>query len=133
MRKATLWLIATGILLVGVLAVQYRSTQRVASEVAALRQQLAVPAEPVSVVRQRPALVPADNAAILQRLTALEETVAQLVRNSEYLMEKGQLPVNTNKAGERMIESRSFVTAIAVKPNAPAQRSGAVLGGVALT
>ena len=37
---------------------------------------------------------------MLQRLGALEQTVAQLVRNSEYLMERGQLPLTTNKLGD---------------------------------
>jgi len=101
MRKATVWvLIAAGVLLAGALAVQHQSTRRLASEVAALRQQLAVAPEPTDVVRDRAPVPPLDNRAILQRLTALEETVAQLVRNSEYLMERGQLPVATNKMAD---------------------------------
>lgn len=37
---------------------------------------------------------------MLHRLGALEQTVAELVRHSEYLMERGQLPLATNKVGD---------------------------------
>ena len=99
MSKAMLsMLVGAGVLLAGVLAVQYR----LASQVEALRQELAARPEQtaMSPERARPEVAAPGNAAILQRLSALEESVAQLVRNSEYLMERGQLPVSTNKVAD---------------------------------
>jgi HEAT repeat protein len=104
MSKAMLSvLVAAGVLLAGVLAVQYQSGRRLASQVEALRRELAARAPEqtaVSPERVRPEVATPGHAAILQRLSALEETVAQLVRNSEYLMERGQLPVTTNKVAD---------------------------------
>ena len=100
MGKATLWvLVAGGALLAGGFTVQHQSNRRVAAELAALRQELSGRAEEQTATPEE-RVRPADNAAILRRLGALEETVAQLVRNSEYLMERGQLPVSTNKAAD---------------------------------
>jgi HEAT repeat protein len=103
MQKGTLWvLIGAGALLAGAFF-QLHSNRRVASEVAALREELAAGAPEQTAMpqeRPRPNAAPSDNAAILRRLTALEDTVAQLVRNSEYLMERGQLPVSTNKVAD---------------------------------
>lgn len=103
MQKGTLWvLIGAGVLLAGALTVQLQSNRRVASEVAGLREELAARAPEEGTIpqqRMRPT-APAENAAILRRLSALEDTVAQLVRNSEYLMERGQLPVSTNKVAD---------------------------------
>ena len=103
MQKGTLWvLIGAGVLLGGALALQFQSNRRVASEVAALREEMAGGAERTVAVPDRVSRnVPgSDNAAILRRLSALEDTVAQLVRNSEYLMERGQLPVSTNRVAD---------------------------------
>src|SRR5687767_5779562 len=101
MSKAMLSvLVAAGVLLAGVLAVQYQSGRRMASQVEALRQESAARAPEQtapSSERVRPDVAAPGNAAVLQRLSTLEETVAQLVRNSEYLMERGQLPVTTNQ------------------------------------
>jgi len=94
---------AVGVLLAGVLALQYQSARRMASQVEALRRELAARAPEQAArsdERLRPDVASSGNAAILQRLSALEETVAQLVRNSEYLMERGQLPVTTNKVAD---------------------------------
>lgn len=93
------WLILTAVLaLVGAMAIQHQYTRRLASDVAALRQELAVaePAQPKIEARRERAMSWGDP-AISQRLDALEQTVAQLVRNSEYLMERGQLPASANK------------------------------------
>jgi hypothetical protein len=75
------------------MAIQHQSTQGLQSDVAALRQQLLVPepAAPEIEARRGRVSSPPD-AAVLQRLGALEPTVAPLVRNSEYLMERGRLP-----------------------------------------
>lgn len=102
MRNAGLWvLIGAGLVLAGVLAVQHQSSRRVAAELAALRQELAPDAQPVETPRapERERGAPS-NAAILQRLAALEQTVAQLARNADYLMDRGQLPLATNKVAD---------------------------------
>jgi HEAT repeat protein len=104
MSKAMLsvW-VGAGVLLAGVLAVQHQSNHRLASQIEALRQELAVRATEQAAVSPEPArpeVAAPGHTAILQRLSALEETVAQLVRNSEYLMERGQLPVSTNKVAD---------------------------------
>ena len=102
MRNLTVWLIiVAGLALVGAFAVQHQSTRRLQSELASLRQELAAPpeAEAPSQIRRERLAVPS-NAGILQRLAALEQTVAQLARNSEYLMERGQLPLAGNKLGD---------------------------------
>jgi hypothetical protein len=80
--------------------IQYQSTRRVAADLAMLRQELASggPREDAAVDVTR--VAPSGSGAILQRLSALEETVAQLARNSDYLMERGQLPLATNKVGD---------------------------------
>jgi hypothetical protein len=101
MRKVTNWLLVGAVLaLVGSIAVQHQSTRRLESDVAALRQQLVMlePAAPQG--EPRTEHLPSPDAAVLQRLGALEQTVAQLVRNSEYLMERGQLPLATNKVSD---------------------------------
>jgi hypothetical protein len=104
MSKAMLSaLVAAGVLLAVVSTVQYQSGRRLASQVEALRQELAARAPEqtaVSSERVKPEGDTPGNAGILQRLSALEETVAQLVRNSEYLMERGQLPVTANKVAD---------------------------------
>lgn len=104
MGKALLWvMVAAGVLLVGTLAVQVQSNRRLAAEVTALRQQVAADAPQETTTSQdrvRSSTAASGNASILQRLDALEQTVGQLVRNSEYLMERGQLPLAGNKAGD---------------------------------
>jgi HEAT repeat protein len=101
MRNVTNWVLLGGVfVLVGATAIQHRSTRRLESEVAALRQQLVAP-EPAAAIEMRGDRVSlAADPAMLQRLAALEQTVAELVRNSEYLMERGQLPLATNKVGD---------------------------------
>jgi hypothetical protein len=42
----------------------------------------------------------ADVRALSRRLEGLEETLAQIVQATDYLMERGQLPLATNKAGD---------------------------------
>jgi HEAT repeat protein len=86
----------------GVLAVQYQSNRRVTSELTAFRQELAhlQAATPVEVAERPPAverLAASGNAGLHQRLAALEQAVAQLTRASDYLMERGQLPLATNR------------------------------------
>jgi HEAT repeat protein len=101
MNKAVM--VGAGVLLAGVFAVQYQSTRRLASEIEAVRQQLAArPPEQPAAPQQRTRLDAAlpGNDAILQRLSALEEAVTQLMRNSDYLMAHGQLPVTTNKLAD---------------------------------
>ena len=95
-------MVAAGVLLVGTLAVQVQSNRRMAAEITALRQQAAAdaPQETTRSDRGRFSSATSGNASIVQRLDALEHTVAQLVRNSEYLMERGQLPLAGNKAGD---------------------------------
>jgi HEAT repeat protein len=104
MSKPVLWLlVAVSVLLAGVLAIQFQSARRMASQVEALRQELAARAPEQAALSYEPArpdVTTSSHAKILQRLSALEETVAQLVRNSEYLMERGQLPVTTNKMAD---------------------------------
>src|SRR5688572_19954858 len=100
-NKVTWLLIVAVITLVGALAVQHQSTRRVASDLAALRQELAgavAPQEQAERPRSRVSLI--DNAGIIQRLGALEDTVSQLARNSEYLMERGQLPLAANRVSD---------------------------------
>jgi HEAT repeat protein len=82
------------------MAIQHQSTRRLQADVAALRQQLVVPEPAAPELEPRRDGVPSSDAAVLQRLGALEQTVAQLVHNSEYLMERGQLPLATNKVGD---------------------------------
>jgi len=101
MRNVTNWVLVGGVLvLIAATAIQHQATRRLQSDVAALRQQLVAP-EPAAPESEAPRdpLSSAANAAMLQRLGALEQTVAELVRNSEYLMERGQLPLATNKVG----------------------------------
>src|SRR5688572_23329847 len=101
MRSVTGWLLVVAVLsLVGALGIQHRSNRKVAADLAALRQELiaAVP-EPIETVRET-RVAPAGNAAILQRLAGLEQAVAQLARNSDYLMERGQLPLATNRIAD---------------------------------
>jgi len=77
------------------------------SEVAALRQQLAEKdsrptTEIVAPTDQRhlePRRLSAD-ARLSRRVDELEQAVAQLARASDYLMERGQLPLATNKVGD---------------------------------
>src|SRR6185503_7112353 len=102
MRNVTNWLLLCALLgLVGAIAIQHRSLRRLESDVAALRQPLAVP-EPAApeIGTRKDVLSSSPDAAVLQRLGALEQTVAQLVRSSEYLMERGQLPLATNLVGD---------------------------------
>src|SRR5688500_8714715 len=103
MRNPTLWvLIVAGLLLAGAFAIQHQSTRRLAAELTSIRQEIAAaPAQPEERNETRRArLAPSSNAAILQRLTALEESVAQLARNSDYLMDRGQLPLAGNKLND---------------------------------
>ena len=102
MRKATLWvLVGASVLLAAILTFQHQSNRHVAAEIAALRQELAAHGpDRAASPQERVRPTASDDAAILRRLAALEETVAQLVRNSEYLMERGQLPVSTNKVAD---------------------------------
>src|SRR5687767_14454826 len=96
-NKVTGLVIRAIIALVGVMAVQYQTSRQVASDLARLRQELAAASLQVEAPRVARERSTSDNGAILRRVAALEETVAQLARNSEYLMERGQLPLATNK------------------------------------
>jgi len=102
MRNVTNWLLLAAVLgLVGAMAIQHQSTRRLQSDVAALRQQRVLPEAAAPRIEARTDLVSSSpDPAVLQRLEALEQTVAQLVRNSEYLMERGQLPLATNKVSD---------------------------------
>ena len=102
MRKVANWLsLGAALVLLGAMAVQHQSTRRLQSDMAAVRQQLAVPEPAAPEVEPRRDLVSSStDAAVLQRLGALEQAIAQLVRQSDYLMERGQLPLATNKLGD---------------------------------
>ena len=101
MRNLTVWLILAGLLLAAALAVQHQSRRKLAAELASLRQQIAdTPVAEAQTEAPRQRVASLSNAGILQRLAALEESVAQLARNSEYLMERGQLPLAGNKLGD---------------------------------
>src|SRR5687767_5922474 len=101
MRKTNVGLIV--VVMVGVLGVcglQYQSTRRVAADLAALRQELAAsspePAgdsEAPQPIRNRAA---ASTGNLYERLAALEASVAQLTRATEYLMDRGQLPLSAS-------------------------------------
>jgi HEAT repeat protein len=103
MRHINRVLILAVVALIAAMAVQHQSTRRLASEVSSLRQELA-PATPQELPApnqsSRERVTQPNNAAILHRLDALEQTVAQLGRNSDYLMERGQLPLATNKLSD---------------------------------
>jgi len=89
----------------GALAIQHHATRRVASDLAALRQELAAVETPRPSGGQvnfsaRERLASSGNVGLQQRLAALEQAVAQFTRASDYLMERGQLPLATNKLGD---------------------------------
>lgn len=101
-NTATCLIVLVTIGLGGAWLIQQQSIRRLASDLAALRQELASvePARPRGDETEPSPRVQAGSssgAALLQRLAALEQTVAQLSRGSEYLMERGQLPLATNK------------------------------------
>jgi HEAT repeat protein len=89
------------LIVVGALALQHRANQRLSSELADLRQQVGSAATVAAEADEaRPARLwsqGASDAGLSQRLAALERSVAQLTRASDYLMERGQLPLATNK------------------------------------
>jgi HEAT repeat protein len=103
MRNFKFALVLIAVLVVaGAFAVQRRAIQRLSTELAGLRQQLAsAPAASTSAEEINPSRRlsrPADgDASLPQRLAALERSVAQLSRASDYLMERGQLPLGANK------------------------------------
>ncbi len=99
--KTCLALLAS-LAVVGALAIQHQATRRVASDLAALRQELAAvetprPSGDAVNLSARERLASSVNAGFQQRLGAIEQAVAQFTRASDYLMERGQLPLATNK------------------------------------
>lgn len=99
------WSLWIGLLAVGcVWALQFQSVRRLRSEVAALHQQWAA-AEPVPTSVAAPAgpspapryVVPPADPAVAQRLAGLEEAVRELTAATDYLMERGQIPLGARK------------------------------------
>lgn len=87
------------------LTAQYRTTNRLASELEALRIDLALPQQPVRAESSAPKVIrerATGDASLGQRLASLEESVAQLVTASEYLMDRGQLPPTESKVAAMM-------------------------------
>lgn len=103
-------LISAGLLaLVGALAVQHASLRRLEREVTLLRSgSPAVPAAPATPSTAAPLTVPGEtivqrvpmDPAVYDRLTSLEESVSDLTLASEYLMERGTLPLAGAKLDE---------------------------------
>jgi hypothetical protein len=97
-----------------VLAIQHRTLQQVRSEVAALRGERTAVGEDAT--DTRPRILPQPDASVGQntnvanvapsdasldhRIAALENTVQQLVRASDYLMDRGNLPLSEIKRQE---------------------------------
>lgn len=85
----------------GVVGWQFAETKRLRAELAQVREQVVVPdakPAPANVAEPRPMATPAPTLGTLPaRVAALEESVAQLTKASEYLMSRGQLPLSSNK------------------------------------
>lgn len=103
MNAQTILLVLAAIITVGILGAQFNSTQRLRAQVAALRSAMgeasARETDGVSRLTLRPRAQnsTAAEARLGERLDLLERTVAQLTRDSEYLVRRGQLPMNTNQ------------------------------------
>ena len=103
MQRTRDWVLMLAVLLLtGALALEHLHARRIASRLAALQAELAAPVEAAVPDEQRREVpTPSgNNSAILRRLATLEQTIAQLARNSDYLMERGQLPIATNKMAD---------------------------------
>lgn len=103
MQRTRDWVLVLAVLLLsGALAFEHLQTRRLASNLAALQKELTAPLEPTPTDRtpRQTVATSGNHAAILRRLAALEQTMAQLARNSDYLMERGQLPLATNKLSD---------------------------------
>jgi HEAT repeat protein len=86
----------------GVVAIQHQSIRRLGSDLAGLRQELAsLETAPAAGEQPKPAptvrMASSGDASLRRRLAALEQAVTQLTRGSEYLMERGQLPLAADK------------------------------------
>ncbi|HTD88318.1 MAG TPA: HEAT repeat domain-containing protein [Candidatus Binatia bacterium] len=136
MGKATLWvLVAAGVLLAGFLTVQHQSNCRVASELAALREELAgrAPEETAPQQRVKPN-VGSDNAVTLRRLDALEETVARSrkwAQSSQDPFERAKLMKAFTDATKRPTAGDAVLVPALVQglqDNSPFVREPAVLG-----
>ena len=84
-----------------------QTVRQLRSELAAVRQQLAEPDTRLTgeAIAQPPPRDPASprlraDAGLSRRMEELEQAVAQLARASDYLMERGQLPLAANKVGD---------------------------------
>ena len=99
--KLILIVVGLALLLVGG-GFSWHSIRQLRAELLDLRIQLAGLKQDSSSVsapeRPRSALRPNDN--LSQRVAHLEQTVNQLARVSDYLMERGQIPLATNKVGD---------------------------------
>lgn len=100
-------MISGALMLVGLLAVQQASLQRLQRELASLK------ASPSSMPAPTPAVVPLTaepgetiiqrvpmDPEVYERLLSLEESVGQLTQASEYLMDRGTLPLVETKIAE---------------------------------
>ena len=96
------WVLLVAVLLLtAALAYEHLQTRRLASQLASLQKELAAPVEAdPGDAKPRETQTTSGNAAVLRRLAALEQTIAQLARNSDYLMERGHLPMATNKMAD---------------------------------
>src|SRR2546423_15086396 len=91
MQNATNWLLLGAVIaLFGLMAMQHQSTRRLQSELAALRQQLALPEASASEGQAsgRERVSPSD-AALVDRLETLEQRMAQAGRKSEDSTKRG--------------------------------------------
>lgn len=101
------WILGFGIVAVTcVWALQYQSLRRLRAEVKALQVQLAgvtpaatvAPAAPdTSHPQQAPIVIPSSNVEWDQRLRTLQESVTRLSEATDYLMERGMLPLAAHK------------------------------------
>jgi HEAT repeat protein len=98
-------MIASVLIVAGVFARQQIQTNRLERELASLRvMALQSSGEPTTVSITRPGetvvqRVPMDP-AVYQRLTSIEEQIGTLARTSDYLMDRGQVPLLGAKLGE---------------------------------
>lgn len=97
-----------GMVLVALVLFQFKSLASLRSKVADLEQQLGKPAaKPKSIIQRatRPdrsttITVAADNGDLASRLLSLEESVVSLNKNAKHLMDRGQVPPDSEKAEE---------------------------------
>ncbi|MGB0578543.1 MAG: HEAT repeat domain-containing protein [Limisphaerales bacterium] len=107
-RPSSFWPMIIGMVLVALVLFQFKSLASLRSKVADLEQQLGKPAaKPKSIIQRatRPdrsttITVAADNGDLASRLLSLEESVVSLNKNAKHLMDRGQVPPDSEKAEE---------------------------------